>query len=103
MTSTGGQYATEVSDGDGLPLPSPQDQKVILDAWREALGLALHERDCEWEQQLRVVKAEATAVVAELRAAAAEFRGTMQAMVSEHLAEIRQPTDGKEGPRGEPG
>jgi hypothetical protein len=103
MTSTSGQYAAEASDGDGLPLPSPQDQEVILDAWREALGQVLHTRDEEWKQQLRAVKAEATAVVAELRAAAAEFRGTMQTMTSEHLAQIHQPADGKEGPRGEPG
>jgi hypothetical protein len=41
MTSTNGQHATEVSDG--LPLPPAQDQELLLDAWREALGLALYE------------------------------------------------------------
>jgi hypothetical protein len=102
MTSTS-QYATPVSDGDELPLPPAQDQELLLDAWREALGLALHERDREWTQQLRTIRAETSAVIAELRAAAAEFRNTMEAMVAERLAQIRQPVDGKEGPRGEHG
>jgi hypothetical protein len=43
------------------------------------------------------------AAIAELRAAAAEFRSTMEAMIAERLAQLRQPADGKEGPRGEAG
>jgi hypothetical protein len=104
MTGTSGQYATAVDDNDGLPLPSPQDQELILSAWREVLAEVLHTRDSEWkEQALRAIKAESMAAVAELRAAAAEFRSTMEATIAERLAQIRQPTDGKEGPRGEPG
>jgi hypothetical protein len=103
MTSTNGQNVTQASDGDGLPLPSAQDQELILDAWREALALALYERDCEWKEKVRVMAAESMAAIAELRAAAAEFRNTMEAMVAARLAQIRQPVDGKEGPRGEAG
>jgi hypothetical protein len=103
MTSTDGQHATQASGGDGLPLPSPQDQEVILDAWRQVLGGILHDRDCESKEQLRAIKAESMAAVAELRAAAAEFRSMMERMVAERLAQIRQPIDGKEGPRGETG
>jgi len=103
MISTSGQHATEVSDGDGLPLPAPQDQEVILDAWREVLAQVLHTRDTEWKEQLRAIKAESMAAIAELRAGAAEFRNTMEAMIAERLAQIRQPLDGKEGPRGEQG
>jgi hypothetical protein len=100
MTSTNGQYATQASDGDGLPLPAPQDQEVVLDAWRRVLGQVLHDRDIEWKQQLRAVQAESLAAVAELRAAAAEFRSTMERMVAERLTQIHQPIDGKEGPPG---
>jgi hypothetical protein len=102
MTSTDGQYVTQASDGDGLPLPSEQDQELILDAWREALGQALHIRDTEWKEKVRVMAAEATAVIAELRAAAAEFRSTLEAMTSERLAQIR-PMDGPRGERGQKG
>jgi hypothetical protein len=90
------------TNGDGLPSPSPQDQELILDAWREVLVLALHERDCEWKEKVRVMAAEATAVIAELRAATAEFRNGREAMIAERLAQIR-PMDGKEGAPGEPG
>jgi hypothetical protein len=101
MTTNSGQYATTVSDGDGLPLPPPQDQELILDAWREVLAEVLYTRDTEWKEQLRAIKAESMAAVAELRAAAAEFRSTMEAMIAGRLAQVRQPVDGKEGPRGE--
>jgi hypothetical protein len=103
MTNTSGQYATQASDGDGLPLPSAQDQEVILDAWHEALALALYERDSEWKEKVRVMAAESMAAIAELRAAAAEFRSTMEATIAARLAQLRRPTNGKEGPRGEAG
>jgi hypothetical protein len=103
LSSTNGQYATAADDGDRLPPPSPQDQEVVLDAWRLVLGSVLHDRDCEWKEQLRAIKAESMAAVAELRVAAAEFRSRMEGMVAERLAQIRQPVDGKEGPRGEAG
>jgi len=99
MTSTDGQYATQASDGDGLPLPAPRDREVILDAWRQVLRT----RDTEWKEQLRAIKAESMAAIAELRAAAAEFRNSLEAMIAARLAQIRQPVDGKEGPRGETG
>ena len=41
------------------------------------------------------------AAIAELRADAAEFRSTMESMIAARLAQLRQPADGKEGPRGE--
>jgi hypothetical protein len=68
--------------------------------WREVLGQVLHERDNDWKQQLRAIKAESMAAVAELRANAAEIRGTMEAIIEQRLAQIREPAD---GPRGEPG
>jgi hypothetical protein len=58
MTSTSGQHATQANDSDGPPPPSPQDQEMILDAWREVLAQVLHTRDCEWKEQLRAIKAE---------------------------------------------
>jgi hypothetical protein len=103
MTSTNEQYATQASDGDGLPLPPAQDQELILDAWREALGKALHIRDTEWKEKVRVMAAEATAVIAELRASLLEIRTAMEPLIVERLAQLRQPADGKEGPRGEAG
>ena len=82
------------------------DQEVILDAWREALAQVLLRRDNEWKQQLRAIKAESMAAVAEMRANVAEIRSTMEVMIEERLAQIREPADGprgKSGPRGEPG
>ena len=102
MISTGEDYATVV-ERDGISSPSPQDQELILDAWREVLAQVLHTRDTEWKERLRAIKAESMAAVAELRVAAAEFRSTMEAMIAERLTQIRQPIDGKEGPRGEKG
>ena len=66
------------------------------------LGQVLRTRDCEWKEQLRAIKAESVAEIAELRAAAAEFRSTMESMIAERLAQIRQPIDGKEGLRARP-
>jgi hypothetical protein len=103
MISISGQRATEVSDGDGLPLPSPEHQDLLLDAWREALGQALYLRDNEWKQQLGGVTAECRATVAELRASVAEICSKMEKTISERLAQIREPADGKGGPPGEPG
>jgi hypothetical protein len=102
MISTSEDYATVVEERDGIPAPSLQNQELILDAWREVLAHVLHTRDTEWKEQLRVIKAESMAAVAELRAAAAEFRSTMEVTIVERLAQIR-PIDGKEGPRGERG
>jgi hypothetical protein len=103
MISTSEDYATVVEERDGIPAPSPQNQELILDAWREVLAQVLHTRDTEWKEQLRAIKAESMAAVAELRAAAAEFRSTMEAMIAARLAQLRQPADGKQGPRGESG
>jgi hypothetical protein len=103
MTGTSREYATAVDDGEELPPPSPRDQELISDAWREVLAQVLYTRDTEWKEQLRAIKAESIAAVAELRAAAAEFRSTMEAMIAARLAQLRQPADGKEGPRGEAG
>jgi len=95
-----GQYASATDSGEGIPAPSPDAQELLLDAWREALGQVLHSRDSEWQQQLRAMKAESMAAIAELRANAAEIRGMMETMIENRLAQIREPVD---GPRGEPG
>jgi hypothetical protein len=78
----------------------------MLDAWRQALGQVLRRRDNEWQQQLRAIKAESMAAIAEMRANAAEIRSTTEAMIEQRLAQIREPADGPRGvpgPRGEPG
>jgi hypothetical protein len=106
MTSNVGHYARAAGGGEGIPAPSPQQQEVMLDAWREALAQVLRRRDNDWQQQLRAIKAESLAAIAELRANAAEFRSTMEAMIEKRLAQIREPADGRlgePGPRGEPG
>jgi hypothetical protein len=87
VISTSEDYATVVEERDEIPPPSPQDQEVVLDAWHRVLGQVLHDRDCEWKNQLRTIQAESMAAVAELRAAAAEFRSTMERMVAERLAQ----------------
>jgi hypothetical protein len=81
MISASEHYATAVDDGDGIPAPTPQDQDVILEAWREVLGQVLQERDNDCKQQLRAIKAESLAAIAELRANAAEIRSMMEAMI----------------------
>ena len=99
-------YATATGGGEGIPLPSPRDQEVLLEAWREVLAEVLATRDNEWKQQVRAIKAESAAVIAELRASAAEIRSTMETMIENRLAKIREPADGprgESGPRGEPG
>jgi hypothetical protein len=97
------QYASTADGGEGIPAPSPQDQDLIRDAWYEVLAQVLAGRDSEWEKQLRAMKAEHIAAVAELRANAAEYRVAMEAMVERRLAQIRQPADGPRGEQGERG
>jgi hypothetical protein len=106
MISNSGHYASAAGGGEGIPAPSPQHQEVMLDAWREALAQVLRRRDSEWQQQLRAVKAESMAAIAEMRANAADIRSMMEAMIGQRLSQIRQPADGPRGvpgPRGEPG
>jgi hypothetical protein len=99
-------YASTAGGEEGIPAPSPDNQDLLVAAWREVLAEVLHTRDNEWKQQLRAIKAESMAAVAELRANAAEIRSAMEAMVERRLAQIVQPADGQRGepgPRGEPG
>ena len=106
MINNDGHYASAARDGEGIPAPSSQDQDLMLDAWREALAQVLHSRDNEWQQQLRAMKAESMAAIAELRANAAEIRNAMEAMIEKRLAQMREPVDGprgEPGPRGDPG
>ena len=78
MIGNSGHYASAASGGEGIPAPSPQQQEVMLDAWREALAQVLRRRDNDWQQQLRAIKAESMAAIAELRATAAEIRSTIR-------------------------
>lgn len=103
MISNSEHYASTADGGEGIPVPSPQDQDLILDAWHEALAQVLASRDTEWQQHLRAMKAESTAAIAELRVNAAEFRSTMDAMLEKRLAQIREPADGPRGEQGERG
>jgi hypothetical protein len=106
MISNSGRYASTAGGEEGIPAPSAQNQELVLEAWREVLGEVLHTRDNEWKQQLRAIKAESMAAVAEMRANAAEFRSTLEAIIEKRLAQIREPADGprgEPGPRGQPG
>jgi hypothetical protein len=106
MISNSGHYASANGGGEGIPAPSPHHQEVMLEAWRQALGQVLRRRDNDWQQQLRAMKAESMAAIAEMRANAAEIRSKMEAMIEKRLAQTRQPADGPRGvpgPRGEPG
>ncbi|MEY9235157.1 hypothetical protein ABIF68_003668 [Bradyrhizobium japonicum] len=104
MISNGKHHAGSAGGGEGIP--PPKDQDLMLDAWREVLAQVLHTRDNEWKQQLRAIKAESLAAVAEMRANVAETRSAMEDMIAKRLAQIREPADGARGelgPRGEPG
>jgi hypothetical protein len=93
----------ELENVNPAVIPSESEQDFLRRVWIEGLAEMLGETKSRWEDAFRTVKAEAAAAVAELRAAAAEFRSTMEAMIAARLAQIRQPVDGKEGPRGETG
>jgi hypothetical protein len=84
-------------------IPSESEQDFLRRVWIEGLAEMLGETRSRWEDAFRTVRAEAASEIAELRAAAAEFRSTMEAMIAARLAQLRQPADGKEGPRGEAG
>src|SRR6516165_3722461 len=93
----------ELENVNPAVIPSESEQDFLRRVWIEGLAEMLGETKSRWEDAFRTVKAEAAAAVSELRAAAAEFRSTMEGMIAERLAQIRQPIDGKEGPRGERG
>jgi hypothetical protein len=85
MISNGGHYASTAGGEEGIPAPSPQDQDAMLEAWREVLAQVLHTRDNEWKQQLRAIKAESMAAVAELRARAAELAPDLRKALTQTL------------------
>ena len=90
----------ELENVNPAVIPSESEQDFLRRVWIEGLAEMLGETRSRWEDAFRTVKSEATATIAELRANAAEFRSTMEAMVGKRLAQIRQPIDGKEGPPG---
>jgi hypothetical protein len=92
----------EVENVNPSVIPNESEQDFLRRVWIEALGEMLGETKSRWEDAFRTVKAEATATIAELRAASAEFRANLEAMTSERLAQIR-PVNGKEGRPGERG
>jgi hypothetical protein len=96
-------HDVELESVNPAVIPSESEQDFLRRVWIEGLAEMLGETKSRWEDAFRTVKAEATAAVAELRAAAAEFHSTMEGMVSERLSQIHQPIDGKDGPQGERG
>src|SRR5262245_29503524 len=102
MTSNGEHSAGAVDDSSGLPVPSAEDQEMLLDVWQEALAQVLADRNNEWEQTVRSTRAESRAAIAELRATIADMRSEIcdivERRVSEKMAQIRQPADGAPGP-----
>jgi hypothetical protein len=107
MTCNCEHSAGAADDSGGLPVPSAEDQEMLLDVWREALAQVLADRNSEWEQTVRSSQAESRAAIAELRATIGDMRGEIfdhiERRVFEKMAQIRQPADGAPGPRGEPG
>jgi hypothetical protein len=95
-------HDTEVENVNPALIPSESEQDFLRRVWIEGLGEMLGETKSRWEDAFRTVKAEATATIAELRVASAEFRANLEAMTSERLGQIR-PMDGKEELRGERG
>jgi hypothetical protein len=93
----------ELENVNPAVIPSESEQDFLRRVWIEALAEMLAETKSRWEDAFRTVKSEAAAAVAELRASAGEVRVSMESMIAERLAQIRQPVDGKEGPRGETG
>ena len=95
-------HDTEVENVNPALIPSKSEQDFLRRVWIEGLGEMIGETKSRWEDAFRTVKAEATATIAELRAASAEFRANLEAMTSERLAQIR-PLNGKDGRPGERG
>jgi hypothetical protein len=107
MIGNGGHSGRAADKSGEIPIPSAEDQDMLLDVWREALAQVLADRNIQWDQTLRSIRAESQAAIAELRATIAETRreicDDIERRVSEKMAQIRQPADGAPGPRGEPG
>jgi hypothetical protein len=93
----------ELENVNPAVIPSENEQEFLRRVWIEGLAEMLGETKSRWEDAFRTVKAEATATIAELRASVGEVRVSMESMITERLGQIRQPIDGKDGPRGEQG
>jgi hypothetical protein len=98
-----------------LPAPTgPDDDALLLDAWREALAEALDLERAQWQRHRELVEAQNAATILQLRAEAAEWRAgadaRLQAVLQEALeevlaiaAKIKDGADGAPGPAGERG
>jgi len=98
-----------------LPAPTvPDDDALLLDAWREALAEALDLERAQWQRHRELVEAQNAATILQLRAEAAEWRAgadaRLQAVLQEALEEVlaiaaklKDGADGAPGPPGEKG
>ena len=88
---------------DGLPTPEEPFRETLHEAWREVLGLALAEERAHWERERKRIEAEASEIIAKLRADIAELRSGFELKLIEKLAALRDGRDGADGAPGEPG
>jgi hypothetical protein len=87
-----------------LPAPTgPDDDALLLDAWREALAEALDLERTQWQRHRELVEAQNAATILQLRAEAAELRSTLTQQVEAIAAKLKDGADGAPGPPGEKG
>jgi hypothetical protein len=88
------------SNGSDLQIvPDEAEQNFLRQVWIEALGEMLGQAEQRFEAALKLVKAESTTAVAEMRAAVADMRTVMEHQIEERLGRLRKLIDDKNGPR----
>src|SRR5262245_53545631 len=105
-----------MSDGTPAALEAPlramsdSDSSSLLNELHDALGQIIADERRQWQRELALIEARASAVIAELRAQNLELRAAFEAKlvefsakVAERLALVRDGKDGEHGEKGEPG
>jgi hypothetical protein len=88
------------SSGSGLQIiPEASEQDFLRQVWIEALGEIMAQTERRFEAALKLVKAESTTAVAEMRAAVADMRTVMERQIEERLGGLRKLVDDKNGPQ----
>jgi hypothetical protein len=89
----------ELENVNPAVIPNESEQDFLRRVWIEALAQMLGETKSRWEDAFRVVKSEAAAAVAELRASVGEVRVSMERMIEDRLGGLRKLVNEKNGPR----
>jgi hypothetical protein len=98
-------YETETAMNDaaqsnGLQIiPEAREQDFLRQVWIEALGEMMGQIERRFEAAFKLVKAESTTAVAEMRAAVADMRTVMERQIEERLGHLRKSIDDKNGPQ----